>query len=124
MSHLSSYRTLQSMHSGFSGTYCNFFNQKGPNHICEVKDYNNLASPEDCVPLWAWFSGLIISTILTCTPVMTMWSMNIGKAPLALIFFFCPCSSLCVQSLGDTDNNPVSTVTKVGQLIFRGIAKG
>ena len=117
------YKMFQSMRSGFGGVYRDFANRNNPNYIREIEDDNDPAPPEDRVPLWAWFGGLIISTILTCSVVATKWGMGVGEALLALIcgFLF---SFLAVQSSGDTDINPVSTVAKASQLIFGGIAKG
>ncbi len=115
-------RMLQSMRVGFCGMYYDFFNRGNPNYIREVGDDDDPAPLEDRVPFWAWFGGVIISTILTCSLVTTKWGMNVGEALLALIFSFL-FSFLAVQSSGDTDINPVSTVAKASQLIFGGISK-
>lgn len=49
--------------------------------------------------------------------------MNVGEAILALLLGFL-FSFIGVQSSGQTDVNPVSTVAKASQLIFGGIGKG
>ncbi|KNZ80112.1 Putative oligopeptide transporter [Termitomyces sp. J132] len=78
---------------------------------------------EDRVPTLWWTVGLFLSIIMCCAILATLFSMNVGEALLALIlgFFF---SFIGVQSAGQTDVNPVTTVAKASQLIFGGIGKG
>src|ERR1700742_1737588 len=60
---------------------------------------------------------------MSCALLATQFHMNVGEAILSLIlgFFF---SFIGVQSSGQTDVNPISTVAKATQLIFGGSAKG
>ncbi|KAF8342899.1 oligopeptide transporter [Cantharellus anzutake] len=117
------YKMFVSMRSGFGRMFRDFVNRNDPNYIREIEDDDDPAPPEDRVPLWAWFGGLILSVILTCSIVATKWNMGVGEAILALVFGFL-FSFLAVQSAGDTDINPVSTVAKANQLVFGGVAKG
>lgn len=73
-------------------------------------------------PLW-WGTGLVLVTIMSCALLATQFHLNVGEAILALVlgFFF---SFIGVQSSGQTDVNPISTVAKATQLIFGGVAKG
>lgn len=114
------------MNISFSSSWRNWRNRNDPNFIREDTDGSSIhdpCAPEDLVPTWAWVSGLIISIILTCALASTQYHMNVGEVILALIFGFI-FSFLAVQSSGDTDINPVSTVAKASQLIFGGIGKG
>jgi uncharacterized oligopeptide transporter (OPT) family protein len=79
--------------------------------------------PEDQVPLLWWTTGLAASSVMSCAILATMFNMNVGEAILALILGFL-FSFIGVQSSGQTDVNPVSTVAKASQLIFGGISKG
>ncbi|KAG6888288.1 hypothetical protein C0995_009402 [Termitomyces sp. Mi166 len=78
---------------------------------------------EHRIPTLWWTVGLALSTIMCCAILATLFNMNVGEAILALIlgFFF---SFIGVQSAGQTDVNPVTTVAKASQLIFGGIGKG
>jgi hypothetical protein len=77
---------------------------------------------EDRVPTSWWTIGLLVSTIASVAILSTMFHFNVGEAILALILGFL-FSFIGVQSAGQTDVNPVSTVAKASQLIFGGIAK-
>ncbi|KAG8943628.1 hypothetical protein FRC03_002414 [Tulasnella sp. 419] len=88
----------------------------------EIHD-NDPAPPQDRVPFWAWTSVLAISVVLSCALVSTQFGMNVGEVILALILGFL-FSFIGVQSSGDTDINPVSTVAKASQLVFGGISRG
>ena len=77
---------------------------------------------EDRVPTLWWTSGLLISTIVSITILSTLFHFNVGEALLALILGFL-FSFIGVQSAGQTDVNPVSTIAKASQLIFGGIGK-
>jgi uncharacterized oligopeptide transporter (OPT) family protein len=79
--------------------------------------------PEDQVPTLWWTVGLALSTIMSCAILATMFNMNVGEAILSLLLGFL-FSFIGVQSAGQTDVNPVSTVAKASQLIFGGISKG
>lgn len=109
----------------FGSSWRNWRNRNDPNFIRETSEGEIVdpCAPEDLVPTWAWVGGLLVSIILTCALASTQFHMNVGEVILALIFgfFF---SFLAVQSSGDTDINPVSTVAKASQLIFGGIGKG
>ncbi|KAG6899675.1 hypothetical protein C0993_008029, partial [Termitomyces sp. T159_Od127] len=78
---------------------------------------------EDRIPSTWWTVGLLLSTIMCCAILATIFNMNVGEALLALILGFL-FSFIGVQSAGQTDVNPVTTVAKVSQLIFGGIGKG
>ncbi|KAF8998711.1 OPT oligopeptide transporter [Cyathus striatus] len=78
---------------------------------------------EDRVPTWWWTTGLLISTVTSCVILAKLFKMNVGEAILALILGFI-FSFIGVQSAGQTDVNPVSTVAKASQLILGGIARG
>ncbi|KAF9269609.1 OPT oligopeptide transporter [Marasmius fiardii PR-910] len=78
---------------------------------------------EDRVPVLWWTVGLVLSTIMSCAILATMFPLNVGDAILALLLGFI-FSFIAVQSSGATDVNPVSTVAKASQLIFGGISKG
>ena len=77
---------------------------------------------EDRVPTLWWTVGLLVSTIASVAILSTMFHFNVGEAILALILGFL-FSFIGVQSSGQTDVNPVSTVAKASQLIFGGIGK-
>ena len=70
-----------------------------------------------------WMTGLLLSIIMSCAILSTMFEMNVGTAILSLLLGFL-FSFIGVQSAGTTDVNPVSTVAKASQLIFGGIGKG
>jgi len=78
---------------------------------------------EDRVPFLWWSIGLVLSTIMCCAILATLFHMNVGEAMLSLVLGFL-FSFIGVQSSGYTDINPVSTVAKASQLIFGGISKG
>ncbi|KAG6895581.1 hypothetical protein C0992_000543, partial [Termitomyces sp. T32_za158] len=78
---------------------------------------------EDRIPTPWWTAGLFLSTIMCCAILATLFNMNVGEALLALILGFL-FSFIGVQSAGQTDVNPVTTVAKASQLIFGGIGKG
>ncbi|KDR80207.1 hypothetical protein GALMADRAFT_242499 [Galerina marginata CBS 339.88] len=78
---------------------------------------------EDRIPTSWWTIGLAISTVMSCAILATQFHMNVGEAILALLLGFI-FSFIGVQSSGQTDVNPVSTVAKASQLIFGGISKG
>ena len=117
------YKFVVSAKSGFGNTYRDFKYRNDPNYIREIEDDNDPCPPEDRVPTWAWTIGLLLSIVLSCALCTTQFHMNVGEVILALILGFL-LSFLAVQSAGDTDINPVSTVAKATQLIFGGIAKG
>ncbi|KAF9652330.1 OPT superfamily oligopeptide transporter [Thelephora ganbajun] len=77
---------------------------------------------EDRVPTLWWTGGLAISTIGSIAILSTLFHFNVGEAILALVLGFL-FSFIGVQSAGQTDVNPVSTVAKASQLIFGGIGK-
>lgn len=116
--------------------------RKSFTHKTELDDDDEDRTPmEDRIPFSWWGTGVFASTVMSCAILATKFNMNVGEALLALIlgFFF---SFIGVQSSGQTDINPVSTVAKVStpigsrlltqlihrtqasQLIFGGIAKG
>ncbi|KAF9509733.1 hypothetical protein BS47DRAFT_1396579 [Hydnum rufescens UP504] len=117
------YKLGVSATSGFGKSYRDFLHRNDPNYIREIEDDNDPAPLEDRVPTWAWTSGLLLSVVLGCALCTTQFHMNVGEVILALILGFL-LSFLAVQSAGDTDINPVSTVAKATQLIFGGIGKG
>jgi len=78
---------------------------------------------EDRIPPSWWGIGLILVTIMSCALLATQFHMNVGEAILALLLGFL-FSFIGVQSSGQTDVNPVSTVAKATQLVFGGVAKG
>ncbi|KAF7426231.1 hypothetical protein PC9H_008598 [Pleurotus ostreatus] len=78
---------------------------------------------EDRIPFSWWSTGLFLSTVMCCAILATQFHMNVGEAILALLLGFL-FSFIGVQSSGQTDVNPVSTVAKASQLIFGGIGKG
>lgn len=90
----------------------------------EFNDKDEDQTPfEDRVPLSWWSIGLVLSTIMCCAILATLFKMNIGEAILSLVLGFL-FSFIGVQSSGYTDINPVSTVAKATQLIFGGISNG
>ncbi|XP_006463464.1 hypothetical protein AGABI2DRAFT_208266 [Agaricus bisporus var. bisporus H97] len=78
---------------------------------------------EDRVPFSWWSIGLSLSTIMTVAILATKFHLNVGEAILSLILGFL-FSFIGVQSAGQTDINPVSSVAKASQLIFGGVTKG
>ncbi|KAF8893198.1 oligopeptide transporter [Gymnopilus junonius] len=78
---------------------------------------------EDRVPLAWWTIGLFISIVMSCAILATQFHLNVGEAILSLVLGFI-FSFIAVQSSGQTDINPVSTVAKASQLVFGGIGKG
>lgn len=80
----------------------------------EDEDYTPV---QDRVPTSWWAVGIFLSTIMSCAILATLFSMNVGEALLALVlgFFF---SFIGVQSSGQTDINPVTTVAKVNGSLF------
>ena len=77
---------------------------------------------EDRVPTLWWTGGLLVSIIGSVAILVTLFHFNVGEAILALVLGFL-FSFIGVQSAGQTDVNPVSTVAKASQLIFGGIGK-
>jgi len=77
---------------------------------------------EDRVPTAWWAGGLTISVVVCVSILATKFHFNVGEAILALILGFL-FSFIGVQSAGQTDINPVTTVAKASQLIFGGIGK-
>ncbi|KAF8340908.1 oligopeptide transporter [Amanita rubescens] len=77
---------------------------------------------QDRVPTSWWAVGVLLSTITSCAILAKFFSMNVGEVLLAQILGFL-LSFIAVQSSGQTDINPVTTIAKVSQLIFGGIAK-
>jgi uncharacterized oligopeptide transporter (OPT) family protein len=77
---------------------------------------------EDRVPTLWWTGGLLVSIIGSVAILATLFHFNVGEAILALVLGFL-FSFIGVQSAGQTDVNPVSTVAKASQLIFGGIGK-
>jgi len=68
-------------------------------------------------------TGLTLSIIMCCALCATQFEMNVGEVLLALVLGFI-FSFIGVQSSGDTDINPISTVAKASQFIFGGVTKG
>lgn len=60
---------------------------------------------------------------MTVAILATKFHLNVGEAILSLILGFL-FSFIGVQSAGQTDINPVSSVAKASQLIFGGVTKG
>ncbi|KAF9041794.1 OPT superfamily oligopeptide transporter [Hymenopellis radicata] len=90
----------------------------------ELADDDEDRTPmEDRIPFSWWSIGVFCSTVMSCAILATKFNMNVGEALLALILGFI-FSFIGVQSSGQTDINPVSTVAKASQLIFGGIGKG
>lgn len=98
-----------------------WFARREPTELGE--DDEDPSPPEDQVPTLWWTLGLLASTVMSCAILATMFNMNVGEAILSLILGFL-FSFIGVQSSGQTDVNPVSTVAKASQLIFGGISKG
>jgi len=88
----------------------------------EEEDEDDTPKSDRIPTLW-WTVGLFLSTVMCCAILATQFSMNVGEAILALLLGFI-FSFIGVQSAGQTDVNPVSTVAKASQLIFGGIGKG
>jgi len=68
-------------------------------------------------------SVLAVSVLFSLTLIPTQFHLNVGEVILALILGFL-FSFIGVQSSGDTDINPISTVAKASQLVFGGVSKG
>ncbi|KIO17519.1 hypothetical protein M407DRAFT_228119 [Tulasnella calospora MUT 4182] len=98
-------------------------NRNDPNFVFVDEGDNDPCPPEDRVPNYAWIGALAVSMLLSITLISTQFNMNVGEVILANILGFI-FSFIGVQSAGDTDINPISTVAKASQLIFGGIAKG
>ena len=80
-----------------------------PNYNAD--DDEDLSPREDRVPTLWWTTGLVLSVIVSCAILATMFSMNVGEAILSLVLGFL-FSFIGVQSAGTTDVNPISTVAK------------
>ncbi|PPQ96836.1 hypothetical protein CVT26_006005 [Gymnopilus dilepis] len=78
---------------------------------------------EDRVPFAWWSLGLLASIIMSCAILATQFHLNVGETLLSLLLGFI-FSFIAVQSSGQTDLNPVSTVAKASQLVFGGVSKG
>ncbi|KAG8955125.1 hypothetical protein FRC04_009582 [Tulasnella sp. 424] len=98
-------------------------NRNDPNAVYIDEDDNDPCPPEDRVPNYAWIGAIALSMLLSLTLISTQFNMNVGEVILANILGFI-FSFIGVQSAGDTDINPISTVAKASQLIFGGVAKG
>ncbi|PFH49590.1 hypothetical protein AMATHDRAFT_76138 [Amanita thiersii Skay4041] len=85
-------------------------------------DDEDLTPQADRIPFLWWSVGLLLSTIMCCAILATLFPLNVGEAILSLILGFI-FSFIGVQSTGHTDVNPVTTVAKASQLIFGGIGK-
>ena len=83
---------------------------------------NDQTPMEDRVPTLWWASGLVVSTVISIVILATLFDFNVGEAILALVLGFL-FSFIGVQSAGQADVNPVSTVAKASQLVFGGIGK-
>ncbi|KAG8959776.1 hypothetical protein FRC05_007325 [Tulasnella sp. 425] len=88
-------------------------NRNVPNAVYVDEDDN------DPCPIGA----LALSMLLSLTLISTQFNVNVGEVILANIpgFIF---SFSGIQSAGDTDINPISTVTRASRLILGGVAKG
>ena len=60
---------------------------------------------------------------MSCAILATQFHLNVGETLLSLLLGFI-FSFIAVQSSGQTDLNPVSTVAKASQLVFGGVSKG
>ncbi|KAG8976950.1 hypothetical protein FRB90_008992, partial [Tulasnella sp. 427] len=100
-----------------------FRNRNNPNYVAPDVVDNDPCPPEDRVPNYAWIGALVLSFVLSIALISTQFNMNVGEVILANILGFI-FSFIGVQSAGDTDVNPISTVAKASQLIFGGVAKG
>jgi OPT oligopeptide transporter protein len=79
----------------------------------ELKEDDEDQTPmEDRVPTLWWAGGLFLTTIMCISILSTKFHFNVGEAILALLLGFL-FSFIGVQSSGQTDINPVSTVAKV-----------
>ena len=67
---------------------------------------------QDRVPTSWWVVGVLLSTVSSCAILAKYFSMNVGEALLAQILGFV-FSFIAVQSSGQTDINPVTTIAKV-----------
>jgi OPT family oligopeptide transporter len=88
-----------------------------------VPEDDDPAPPEDRIKPWIWMGGIVISIIIACALLATQFGVGVGETILALVLGFI-FSFIGVQSAGDTDINPVSTVAKASQLVFGGVSKG
>lgn len=73
------------------------------------------------IPLSATIGGLVASTVLGVAILTPMMSMP-WYEPLIAIAFSALAAVLAVRSLGTTDMNPVSAISKLSQLLFAAIA--
>jgi len=67
---------------------------------------------QDRVPTSWWAVGVLLSTVTSCAILAKFFSMNVGEVLLAQILGFF-LSFIAVQSSGQTDINPVTTIAKV-----------
>jgi len=108
---------------GVTSMYQDFKNRNDPNYVSQNGEDNDPAPPEHRVPFLWWSTGLVLSVVVSVSLSATQFTINAGEAILALLLGFI-FSFIAVQSSGDTDINPVSTVAKASQLIFGGIGRG
>jgi OPT family oligopeptide transporter len=112
---------LPGMFQSMSGGVRGIFRRKSGDAVDE--DDDDPVPMADRVPFIWWGPLLLLATIMSVALLATQFSMNVGEAILALVLGFL-FSFIGVQSSGQTDVNPISTVAKASQLVFGGVAKG
>jgi hypothetical protein len=85
-------------------------------------DQDDDTDPSEQVPRLWWVSGLLVSVLVSTTILNTTFGMTVLQALFALVIGFL-FSFIGIQSSGQTDVNPLSTVAKASQVIFGGLTR-
>lgn len=79
--------------------------------------------PLEEVPRWWWVSGLVASAVFAVAALVPVAKLSVLEV-LSAILLSLPVAYVAIRALGETDLNPVSSVSKVSQFAFAAIAPG
>ncbi|KAF7617533.1 hypothetical protein AFLA_006453 [Aspergillus flavus NRRL3357] len=82
----------------------------------------NLAN-EDDIRLWMWLPGLVVIIVVTCFITSVQFEMSVAETLLALTLAFL-LSLLAIHASGATDTVPLSSLSKVSQVVLGGTTQG
>ncbi|KAE8333979.1 OPT oligopeptide transporter protein-domain-containing protein [Aspergillus sergii] len=82
----------------------------------------NLAN-EDDIRFWMWLPGLVVIIVVTCFITSVQFEMSVAETLLALTLAFL-LSLLAIHASGATDTVPLSSLSKVSQVVLGGTTQG
>ncbi|KAE8404297.1 OPT oligopeptide transporter protein-domain-containing protein [Aspergillus pseudonomiae] len=82
----------------------------------------NLAN-ENNIRLWMWLPGLVVTIAVTCFITSVQFEMSVAETLLALTLAFL-LSLLAIHASGATDTVPLSSLSKVTQVVLGGTTQG